>query len=171
MVTQTKSIYGRAFGYGILGAFIMTVLMALMRWVGMTTFNLPMFLGSMLTQEFNASTWVVGFIWHLINGGIFGLVYAAVFKGVGKASAGKGTLLGFVHWLVFSAAAAFSPGIHPLIPSEIVAPGFFVINYGVFTAVGGLALHLIYGYVVGNALEGMVARNRKIEKGYSRRYA
>lgn len=130
-----------------------------------------MLLGSMLTQEFSASTWVVGFVWHLINGGIFGLVYGAVFKATGSASAGKGTVAGFVHWLAFSAVMALAPGIHPLIPSEIVEPGFFAINYGVITAVGALALHLIFGYVVGNALEGMIARNRRIERGYSQRYA
>ena len=167
MVTQTKSIYARAFAYGVLGAFIMTVLLVLMRGRGLTQFNISMFLGSMLTQEFNPSTWVVGFIWHLLNGGIFGLVYAGVFKGIGNASAGRGTMLGFVHWLVFSAVLAFSADVHPLIPSELAEPGFFAINYGVITAVGTLALHLIFGYVVGNSLEGVIARNRRMERRYS----
>ena len=171
MVTQTRSIYGRAFGYGVLGALLMTVLMALMRWVGLTAFNFPAFLGSMLTQDFSAATWVAGFVWHLINGGIFGLVYGAVFKATGRANAGRGTVIGFIHWLAFSAVMAFSPAIHPLIPSEIAEPGFFAINYGFLTAVGTLALHLIFGYVVGNSVEGMVARNKKIRKGYSHRYA
>lgn len=169
MVTQTKSVYGRAFAYGVLGTFIMTVLLVLMRWSGLTQFNISMFLGSMLTLEFNPSTWVAGFIWHLLNGGIFGLIYAAIFKGIGSASSGRGTMLGFVHWLVFSAVLAFSADIHPLIPSELPEPGFFAINYGAITAVGTLALHLVFGYVIGNSLEGVIARNRKIKRSYTRK--
>ena len=157
--------------YGVLGAFIMSVLLVLMRWSGLTQFNISMFLGSMLTQEFTPSTWVVGFIWHLFNGGIFGLIYAGVFKGIGNANAGKGTLIGFVHWLIFSAIMAFSANIHPLIPSELEEPGFFAINYGAVTAIGALCLHLVFGYVIGNSLEGVIARNRKIKRSYKRGYA
>ena len=160
MVAGRKSIYPRAFGYGVLGAFMMTVLLALVRWVGLTQFNISMFLGSMITQEFTATTWAIGFAWHLLNGGIFGMVYAGIFRATGSASAGKGTLFGFIHWLGFSLVMALSPNIHPLIPSEIVEPGYFAINYGVITAVGALALHLIFGYIVGNGLEGRVFARR-----------
>lgn len=165
MADKNASIYGKAFGYGVLGAFMMTVLLALLRWTGLTEFNISMFLGSMISQDFTATSWVLGFAWHLINGGIFGLIYGAVFKAVGGAGAGRGTFFGFVHWLAFSAAMALAPGIHPLIPSEIAPPGFFAINYGVVTAVGALALHLIFGYIVGNGLEGRVATRPGARKG------
>lgn len=161
MAEKENSIYGRAFGYGVLGAFMMSVLLALARWVGLTEFNFPMFLGTMITHEFTATTFFLGLAWHLFNGGVFGVIYGGIFKASGEASAGRGTLLGFVHWLAFSLFMAGSPGFHPLIPSELVAPGFFAINYGVITAVSALCLHLIFGYIVGNGLEGKARANTK----------
>ena len=171
MVDRKSSFYGRAFAYGVLGAFMMTVLLVLMRWAGLTQFNIAMLLGSMLSQDFSASAWVMGFAWHLVNGGIFGLIYGAIFKAVGQAGAGRGTLFGFVHWLAFSLVMALAPAIHPLVPSELAAPGFFAINYGVLTAVAGLALHLIFGYIVGNGLEGRVPAKPRAKTVYRKRYA
>ncbi len=94
-----RSIYIKGFLYGALGAFFIAALLAGMRWSGMTQFNISVFLGSMLTKEFTLTTWAVGAIWHLINGGIFGICYCWIFKRSGGASAGKGVMLGFVHWL------------------------------------------------------------------------
>lgn len=171
MEQPNRGIYLKAFGYGVLGAFLMSALLALARWSGLTQFNLSMFLGSFITQEFTVGTWVLGFVWHLINGGVFAVAYCSIFKASGGATTGKGTLLGFVHWLIYSLIMAVSSDFHPLIPSEIVEPGFFAINFGAFTAISGLVLHLIFGYIIGNGLEGKVFTHRKPRVTYGKRYA
>lgn len=158
----SKSYYLNAFGYGVLGSLFMSVLMALLRWSNLSEFNFSMFLGSALTQSFSAQSFFMGFIWHLINGGIFGTVYAGGFRWLDKrdygldkkARTGKGLVFGLVHWLLFSLVMALSPNLHPLIPSEIYPPGLFAINYGVITSLSALGLHLIFGYIVGNGMEG-----------------
>lgn len=161
MAKQKSSYYYRAFAYGALGAFTMTILLVLMRWVGLTQFNLSVFLGSMLTGNISTSSWAMGFSWHILNGGIFGLVYAGLFKWTGSASAGKGTSFAFVHWLFFSVFMGVASSFHALIPAQIADPGYFALNYGVLTAITGLVLHLVFGFIVGNALEGSVFHGRK----------
>lgn len=166
-----RSIYTKAFAYGVLGAFFISALLAGMRWTGLTQFNFSVFLGSMLTQEFSLTTWAIGAIWHLLNGGVFGLLYCWIFKRSAGAGAGRGVMLGFVNWLAFAVFMAFSPSIHPLIPSEITEPGFFAINYGGLTAVILFGLHLIFGYIIGNGLEGKLPFKKRPRPYIPRRYA
>lgn len=166
-----KSLYTKGFLYGVLGAFFISLILAGMRWTGLTQFSFFGFLGSMLTREFTLTSWAVGAIWHLLNGGIFGLIYCWIFKRGGGAGAGRGLMLGFAHWLAFSMIMAVSPSFHPLIPSEILEPGFFAINYGAMTAIIMLGLHLIFGYIVGNGLEGKLPIIKRPKRYVPRRYA
>jgi hypothetical protein len=49
------------------------------------------------------------------------------------------------------------PVFHMLIPEVLMGPGFFAVNYGFFDFVAFLAMHVIYGAIVGGAHEQMVA--------------
>ncbi len=149
----------KAFSAGITGAVVMTVLMFLGRAFGLTALNLEMALGSMLTQTLGAATWILGFGMHLIAGGVFALVYAWGFENISHHSgAGTGTWYGVIHTLISGIVVlGLMPAVHPLIPEVLAAPGMFAINYGALTATAFIALHLIYGAVVGS-MYGPLAR-------------
>lgn len=141
--------YASAFAAGVLGAFILTVLMAIGRVSGLDVFNIELVLGSMLTRTLNPGTWMLGFIWHLINGGIFACIYAFGFRTLNRASASLGTGFGFIHWLFAGLAAGLLPVLHPLVPGEFSVPGYFLANLGPMSFIGFLIAHLIFGAVVG----------------------
>ena len=126
--------YGKAFGAGVLGAVVMTVIMAMARAMGMPV-NLEMMLGTMMGGPPSAAKWVMGFIMHLMAGGIFALIYAVGFE----------YLTHRADWLVGVRFGA----MHPLIPEQMPAPGAFMANLGMMGVIAEIMLHLIYGAIVG----------------------
>jgi hypothetical protein len=144
--------YGKAFKAGMLGALAMTVLMVIARALGVTTLNLEMALGSLLTGQIGAGSWMLGLIMHLIVGGLLAQVYAFGFDFVAERSSGWiGAGFSLIH-TSFAGVVLFLLGsIHPLMRNNGVlpAPGPFAINYGALTAVAFVALHLVYGAWVG----------------------
>lgn len=155
-----SGLYGVAFGAGILGAVIMTVLVTVCRAIGWTPMNLELSLGSLITQDMGAGTWLLGFGMHLLFGGLFGVVYASIFKAMRRSGSGVGATIGFFHWLIAGVVLAVMPAIHPLIPEVIAAPGWFAANAGFFTMLLVLAEHLIYGAVVGGIYHSSVRSMR-----------
>lgn len=143
--------YRVCFLAGIGGAAIMTILLAVMGAVNLPTYSISMLLGSMLTFELGFGTWTLGFIIHLLLGGLFGLAYAALFRGLKRTGAGTGMAVGAVHWVVAGIFMGILPVIHPLIPDLIFAPGLFALNLGLVPAIALLITHLIFGSVVGAA--------------------
>ena len=149
--------FRRAFGAGALGAVVMSFLMAVGRYAGMTELNLEMGLGSMITMTINSGTWVVGLVVHLIAGGIVGLIYAAVFEHVARgATAGLGGAFGAIHSAISGVLLMMMPAVHPLMSTtpgvgQLQAPGPFGISYGLATAAAFVILHIIYGAIVGGA--------------------
>ena len=148
--------YGRAFGAGVLGGLVMTILMALGRMMGMTTMNLEMALGSMLTQNLGSATWLMGFIMHLIISGLIALLYAAGFEYVTHRSNWLlGASFGAIHTVIAGVVMGMMGNIHPLMAPPpppagyLMAPGFFAANFGMMTALAFIMLHLIYGAIVG----------------------
>jgi hypothetical protein len=119
--------YGKAFAAGIVGAIAMTIIMVMARAMGMPA-NLEMMLGTMMGNPPSAMAWVIGLIMHLIAGGVFGVIHT-LFSGL--------VVLGML------------PAIHPLVPEMMAAPGVFMANLGVEGVVAFVALHLIYGAMVG----------------------
>jgi hypothetical protein len=150
-----KPYYASAFGIGIVAAAVMTALMWAARAAGWTQFDLAMTLGtvSLFVDEPGPGVWFQGFLAVLGTGGLFALVYAAVFETWGyKARAWEGALLGAVHAVIGGALLGW---VMPLVHSPIrdypllSNPGFMAMNYGVQTAVIFLALHVIFGAMVG----------------------
>ena len=141
--------YGKAFGAGVLGAVVMTVMMAVARAMGMPA-NLEMMLGTMMGGPPSAAKWVIGFIIHLVDGGIFALIYAVGFEYLThRAGWLVGAGFGFIRSLVAGLFMAMMPAMHPLIPEAMPAPGAFMSNLGLMGVIAEIMLHLIYGAIVG----------------------
>jgi hypothetical protein len=85
---------------------------------------------------------------------------------MGAADAGVGTTLGAVHAVISGIGLAFIPNLHPLIPSAIPAPGLFLLGLGAWGVVLFLALHLMFGAIVGSYYAvGLAAPELPIRRG------
>lgn len=143
------NIHVRAFGWGVLGAMVMSSLMVLARWTGLTELTLELLLGSALTRQADTATWFGGVALHFVAGGVFALIYARIFLAWGGASAARGAAIGAVHGVLSGCLLLAVPLLHPTVPELFPAPGFLAVNYGFFTAGAFFALHVLYGAIVG----------------------
>ena len=140
---------GRAFAAGVMGALVMSFLIALARGLGMQV-NLEMMLGTMLGGPPSLSKWVMGFVMHLIIGGLWALLYAAGFEYLTHhASWVIGLGFAMIHALIAGVFMGIMPAIHPLIPAMMPAPGAFMAHLGLMGVIAEFMLHLIYGAIVG----------------------
>jgi hypothetical protein len=147
---ETAIKYGKAFGAGVLGAVVMTALMAMARAMGMPV-NLEMVLGTMIGGAPS----------------LFALIYAVGFEyWTHRADWLVGLGFGVIHTLFSSVLLAMIPAMHPLVPEQMPAPGPFMSNLGMMGVLAFFMLHLIYGAIVG-AMYGPVIHSRWL--GASRR--
>ncbi|MGM0575188.1 MAG: hypothetical protein ACQEXJ_05610 [Myxococcota bacterium] len=150
---------------GVLGAMVMTVVMAIARGLGMAV-NLEMMLGALITESVTTGTWVLGLCIHVVAGAVFGLVYAAVFEYVThRAGWGLGLGIGAVHTLVSGVVLGALPMVHPLMPGFLDPPGMFMANLGVLGVAAFAALHLIFGALVGASYEPISQAHRRPPHG------
>lgn len=140
---------GRAFYAGVIGGIIMSLLMALVRMMGMPV-NIGMTLGTMFGLAPGVGTWLLGFIIHLVLSGLIGLLYGVGFEYISHRA---GVWIGFGFALIHTVIAGFFfgllPAIHPMMPEVINSPGIFLSNLGSAGVVGFFILHLTFGGVVG----------------------
>jgi hypothetical protein len=145
--------YGKAFKAGMLGALAMTVLMVIARALGVSTLNIEMALGTLLTRQIGAGSWVLGFLMHLLVGGLLAQIYALGFELLqARPSVWVGAAFSLVHASIAGMMMFVLGTIHPLMRNngELPAPGPFAVSYGTLTAVAFVALHLVYGAWVGS---------------------
>jgi hypothetical protein len=145
--------YEKAFKAGMLGALAMTVLMVIARALGVTTLNIEMALGTLLTRHIGAMSWILGFMMHIIVGGLLAQMYAFGFEFLAeRTSAWIGAGFSLLHMSISSMGVFLLGSIHPLMRNHgvIPAPGPFAVNYGTLTAVVFIAVHLVYGSWVGS---------------------
>lgn len=144
----------RAVAGGVVGAAIITLLSGLGIWMQWTPLSLEMLLGSFITGKTTAGTWVLGFAWHLLNGAIFGLAYAALFNLFNRSGPGVGALIGLMHWAVAGVLLGFVQALHPLTLGTWAEYEFRFFSWaalGAMTFFGSLVLHLVFGIIVGAA--------------------
>jgi hypothetical protein len=120
--------------------------------------NMPYMLGTMFTPNRDRAK-LIGFLFHLMNGWLFSLLYVAAFHSLQRATWWVGAVIGFVHAVfVLSAGMRILPGLHPRMASEqqgptvtrqLEPPGFFALNYGVRTPISVVVAHLLFGAIVG----------------------
>lgn len=141
---------------GTLGAALMTLVGLVLQLAAGSELSFELMLGTLVTGRVDASSWVLGFLWHLVNGALFGLIYAAVFRMLGRSGAALGSSIGVVHWIFGGVLIGILSAINPFIPALLVPSGFFAAGYGVGEALEFLFLHVLFGLVVGAAYRASV---------------
>jgi hypothetical protein len=124
----------------------MTLAMAIYRAAGLPMVHIERELGAFLTGNTGLRSWILGLLWHLLNGGVFALIYAAGFRSIGRAGVGLGLLFGIVHWYL----AGYLLGALPM--------WRVTVQYGGLAAIFVFVLHLIFGMIVGANCGGAMTR-------------
>jgi hypothetical protein len=149
---------------GFLGTLAFSTLSKAASEISLTRMDLPLLLGTAVTDNRRKAR-AIGFVFHLILGIVFAMLYAAFFQIVGRSSWWLGALLGALH-AIFTATVLVNvllPIVHPRMATTETAaneialiepPGFLMLNYGRSTFLVTLAAHMAYGAIV-----ALVVRN------------
>jgi hypothetical protein len=144
--------------FGLVATAILTVVMTVAQLVGVTRLDLPLLLGTIVTEDPDRAR-VAGFFIHLTVGEGFAFGYAAAFALLGRATWWLGGLFGLLHVAVALMVLVPSlAGVHPRIASNragpmstavLEPPGLLGLNYGRQTPLVAIAAHLLYGIALG----------------------
>jgi hypothetical protein len=148
-------------GWAILGLVATAALTAVMisaQLAGLTRLDLPLVLGTIVTEDPDRAR-IFGFFMHLGIGQGFALGYASIFAVLDRATWWLGGLLGILHAAIaLTVLLPLLAGVHPRMASQragpaststLEPPGLFALNYGIQTpTVAGLA-HVTYGVILG----------------------
>lgn len=151
---------GRAILFGVIGAGAISVLSAALRIAGVNV-DLELILGTMLGGAPSAATFALGLVFHLLIGGLFGLVYGYLFERVwDHGGAGTGVILSVIHAALIGMVIGLTPQFHPLVPEKIPDPGPYFANAGIGGVLAFFLVHAVYGAIVGVGY-GHVAAERE----------
>ena len=152
------SVWGAVAG-GFVGTLVLTTGLVTASELRLTRVDLPFLLGTMLVGDRTRAK-AVGYLLHFLMGQVFALVYYGVFAAIGEAGWLLGALFGLLHG-VFAVTALVNillPVVHPRMGTLDTAadsspllepPGFLMLNYGRSTPLVTIAVHVIYGAIVG----------------------
>jgi hypothetical protein len=89
---------------------------------------------------------------QIVNGGLFAMTYDEAFRRAGdRLNPIRGLAVGLVHGLAAGLLLAATPAIHPRVPEVLPDPGPFMRRHGRDAALALIALHGLYGALVGAA--------------------
>lgn len=144
--------------FGLLATTSLTAVMIAAQMAGLSRLDLPLMLGTIVTEDPDRAR-IAGFFLHLGIGQGFALGYAATFALLGQATWWLGALLGLLHVAVaFTVLIPLLPGVHPRMASvragpastaSLEPPGLLGLNYGLQTPAVAVAAHLTYGIALG----------------------
>jgi uncharacterized membrane protein YagU involved in acid resistance len=144
--------------FGLIATAILTAVMSVAQLSGRTRLDLPLLLGTMVTEDPDRAR-VVGFFMHLAVGEGFALGYAAAFALLDTATWWLGALFGVVHVAVaLTILVPLLPGAHPRMASNragpasvavLEPPGLLGLNYGAQTPVVAIMSHLAFAIALG----------------------
>lgn len=144
--------------FGLVATALLTAVMIAAQLLGWTRLDLPLMLGTMVTEDPDHAR-VFGFFMHLMVGEGFALGYAATFARLGRATWWVGGLLGLVHvGLALTVLVPLLPGVHPRMASDragpasvavLEPPGLFGLNYGARTPLVAIVAHIAFGVALG----------------------
>ena len=147
--------------FGFIATAALTGVMVGAQMLGLTRLDLPLMLGTVVTEDPDKAR-VYGFLIHLGVGQGFALGYAAAFAALGTATWWLGGLLGVVHvGVVLTVLVPWFAGVNPNMASpragrsstaSLEPPGPFGLNYGPRTPAVAIAAHVVYGVALGIAL-------------------
>ena len=148
--------------WGFAATVALTTIMSVSHGVGLTRMSIPFLLGTMLTPNRDRAL-VVGIAFHVLNGWLFALLYAALLEAMNRTTWWLGAGIGLVHALfVLAVGMPLLPGFHPRMVSEyygptpnrrLQPPGFLALNYGRRTPIVTIVAHVIYGAIIGGLYE------------------
>ena len=144
---------------GFVGTLVLTTGLRAATELRLTRIDLPFLLGTAFTSD-RARAKALGYALHFIAGLGFASLYYLVFRAIGESSWWLGSLFGLVHGLFAGSALVniLLPLVHPRMGSTASAahsrpllepPGFLLLNYGASTPAVTLAVHSVYGAIVG----------------------
>lgn len=160
-----RALYG-----GIIGGLVTLLGLVVGRRLGVRELNVELLLGSMLTRDLSFLSGAMGAMLYLLLAGPIACLYAMGFVHVTqRASWALGLLFSLVHLvmtgLCMDALGDLNPLLIrpplPVLSGHMLAPGLFAANFGVMTVAGLVALHFVYGGIVG-ALYQRVPRHRLV---------
>src|SRR5215204_1280896 len=143
--------------FGLVATAALTAVMIMAQLAGLTRLDLPLILGTVVTEDPDRAR-VAGFFIHLVIGQGFALGYAIVFAML-EPSWWLGGALGLLH--VSISLTLFVPlfaGVHPRMASHragprstavLEPPGLGGVNYGVGTPMIAVLAHVVYGICLG----------------------
>jgi hypothetical protein len=144
--------------FGLVATTALTAVMILAQLGGRTRLDLPLMLGTIVTEDPDRAR-VAGFVIHLAVGQVFALFYAAGFAALDRSDWWLGALFGVAHAAVaLTVLVPLLPGIHPRMAGEragpastavLEPPGLFALNYGAATPLVALGAHVLYGAALG----------------------
>jgi len=144
--------------FGLLATAILTAIMIAAQLLGWTRLDLPLLLGTIVTEDPDHAR-IAGFFIHLAIGKGFALAYAAGFALLDTATWWLGALFGLVHvGVALTILVPLLPGIHPRMATDragpasvavLEPPGLFGLNYGAQTPAVAVLAHLAYGIALG----------------------
>ena len=144
---------------GFLGTLVFSTLAKAASELSLTRMDLPLLLGTAVTDNRRKAR-AIGYVFHLILGILFAVLYAGFFRIMGHSAWWTGALLGALHG-IFTATVLVNvllPIVHPRMATPETAaneialiepPGFLMLNYGRSTVLVNLAAHIAYGAIVG----------------------
>jgi hypothetical protein len=148
--------------FGLVATTLLTTVLILAQLLGRTRLDLPLILGTVLVADPDRAR-VSGFGLHLAFGQVFAAFYAAGFAALDLATWWLGAAFGLVHAVVaLTVLVPLLPGVHHRMASEragpsstavLEPPGLLAANYGLATPLVTIAAHLVYGAVLGLALD------------------
>lgn len=148
--------------FGLVATAVLTAVMIAAQLSGLSRLDLPLLLGTVVTEDPDRAR-VAGFFIHLGIGQGFALGYAASFAVLDRAAWWLGGLFGMLH--VAIALCVLVPivaGVHPRMATAragpastavLEPPGLLGLNYGAQTPVVTVVAHLAYGVALGALLE------------------
>jgi hypothetical protein len=148
--------------FGLVATTALTAVMIAAQLAGLTRLDLPLLLGTVVTEDPDRARFA-GFFIHLTIGQGFAFGYAASFALLGRATWWLGGLLGLLHAAVaLTVLVPLLAGVHPRIASDragpasaavLEPPGLLGLNYGPQTPIVAIAAHLAYGIALGLLLK------------------
>jgi len=144
--------------FGLVATAILTAVMITAQLAGQTRLDLPLLLGTLVSEDPDRAR-VAGFFIHLAVGLGFAFGYAATFALLGEATWWLGGLLGLLHVAVaLTVLVPLLAGVHPRIASDraglsstaaLEPPGLAGLNYGARTPLVAIVAHLAFGIALG----------------------
>ena len=149
---------GSWFLWGFVATLTLSTALATTQGLGLTRMNVPYMIGMFFTSDRDRAK-LYGFVWHVLNGWVFSLLYVLMFESLHEANWWLGASIGIGHaLLILTVGMSLLPGLHPRMASErqgpsatrmLEPPGFLALNYGFQTPVSVTLAHILFGVILG----------------------